>query len=138
MDTISIKESTNYYDIIKSTSTGFRGLSPQGILVNNGFQVHIDKKEYGVPRAIPIHSIQFSPREMGILDKYKENKLLYHEMISSTKIFLAKDLSNDNVSKCGDVAVHSVQKFLLRMLHIRQPTSGKIAPVSVDLLEHME
>jgi hypothetical protein len=57
--------------------------------------VHIDKKEYGFPKEKPIHSIEFSPREMGILEKYVDHKLLYHEMISSTKIYLAKDVAKD-------------------------------------------
>jgi hypothetical protein len=35
---------------------------------------------------------------MGLLEKYRDSKLLYHELIGPTKILLTRDTSNDQVS----------------------------------------
>lgn len=51
--------------------------------------------EYGGMRDLPIRSVQFSPRELGILDRYEDTKLLYNEMLTSTKVYLSKDLATD-------------------------------------------
>ena len=70
MNTTKNNDSDNYYKYLINGGSFSESQGPHGILVKEGIQIHIDQKEYGVPKAMPIHSVEFSPREMGILDKY--------------------------------------------------------------------
>lgn len=70
-----------------------------GILVSDDYSVQLDQVEYGVCEAIPLHAVQFNPRELGIIQKYQDSTIIYNEIISSTKIMLTRDIENDKVSQ---------------------------------------
>ena len=70
--------------------------------ISNKYEFHIDDQEYGGSgegKVSPLISqVVFNPRELGILSRYQDTKLIYNELLSSTKILLTKDLTNDRVS----------------------------------------
>lgn len=99
------KLSNNYYKYLKSSLMGSESSSSKGILVNDGFIVQIDKNEYGIQKRVSdgsdeflegdsmdFQTVQFNPREMGILANYRDEKVLYHEKISNTRVFLSQNL----------------------------------------------
>ena len=54
--------------------------SEQTILRKGGLQVQFDQQEYGVPSSINmINQVQFVPAEMGIIDRYEDDRLIFHE-----------------------------------------------------------
>lgn len=83
---------------LKKPTLNYEFESQSTLFDEDNYQIQFDQREYGVPKAIPIHSIQFNPREMGILERYSDHKCIYNEFISSTRVYLSKDLVNETVS----------------------------------------
>lgn len=62
-----------------------------------GQQVQFDKSEYGVGSQYDLGSIEFVPQEIGIIDKYVDDSVLYNQVISGSKIYLVKEKNNSQV-----------------------------------------
>eukprot|EP00347_Sterkiella_histriomuscorum_P022527 403338154 len=111
---IYIQENNNSQNINSMNTFTLADTKTNGssILVDQKYQIQVDQKEYGgypgnissnlfqqdpvcQQRLFPISQVQFNPREIGIMDRYVEHKLIYNELISSTKILLTKDIQND-------------------------------------------
>lgn len=61
------------------------------IYSNEEYKFQFNQSEYGVDPKTPIHLVQFYPKELGIIDRYVDKKLLLNELISPTIISLATD-----------------------------------------------
>lgn len=94
-------EVSTYADYLPLQSQSFGAslvYKPQGLLKNENYSVQIDQREYGGASTIPFKSVEFSPGEMGILEKYVDRSCLYPENVSPTTIYLSQDLASERVS----------------------------------------
>ena len=68
------------------------------MLIEDSLSFNIDEMEYGVPLPAKISAVEYCPSELGVVSRYVDSRLLVDELVSSTKIFLAKDVINEKVS----------------------------------------